>query len=122
MNNAVHQLLTRLEEVSAKAVDATDIVPRDGLDTAVASSLIEERGALIAELNDVLRAAEPVSYIEWNRLVVVQYQGNRIQANLLRFRSQAVLALAGNARAQAFIERLSGAISERPKEHLSESA
>jgi hypothetical protein len=122
MSNAVGRLLTHLEEVTAKAFDATDTARHDTLDPERALALIEERGVLIAELNDALRTAEPVSYTEWNRFVIMQYQGNGIQANLLGLRSQAVLALADNARAQAFIERLTGAVWQGPEEHLSETA
>jgi hypothetical protein len=122
MNKTVDEMLTTLEEVSAKVVDATDITQRDTLDASLTIPLIEKRGALIAELNNVLRTSEPLSYSEWNRLVIVHYQGNRIQANLLGLRSQAVVALADNARAQAFIERLTGAVGERRKEQVSETA
>jgi hypothetical protein len=120
MSNVVDEVLTRLEEVSARAFQATGAASHEGLEPSVVIPLIEERGATIAELNNVLETVGPLSYSEWNRLAIVHFQGNRIQANLLSLRSQLVLAAADTARAQAFIERLAGAVGEQRQEDLSE--
>jgi len=115
------ELLTRLEDVSARAVEITG-TNTEPFDCAAALPLIEERDALLTELNDVLQTSQTLSYIEWNRLVIIHFQGNRILENLLGFRSQAAVAWADNARAQAFIQRVSGTVGQPWAEHLSETA
>jgi hypothetical protein len=102
MNTEIEELLIRLEQVSTEAADSFN---------PLLSDAIEERRKLIEKLQPVLASHAPLSYSEWNRLVVIHHQGSRIQANLERIRSQMALELGGNARGRLFLERVTSLIT-----------
>lgn len=100
MSTQIEELLVRLEEVNAQAVDCSDPVQ--------VLELVRKRGELIRQLKPVLAAAAPVSYTEWNRLVVIHHQGNRIFENLIQVRARVALEIGANASGRLFLERMTG--------------
>jgi hypothetical protein len=102
MNTELEDLLSRLEQVSAEAAESSN---------PLLAGAIEERGKLIEQIQPVLASHVPLSYSEWNRLVIVHHQGSRIQENLENIRNQVVLELGGNTRGRLFLERVTSMIS-----------
>lgn len=112
--NELEDLLTRLEEVSARADEVCDpeLVETANIDQVV--ELIKARGELIGQLQRLLASHSPVSFMEWNRLVVIHRQGTRLQENSQRVRSQVVRALAANSSGRVFLERVTGMLTPAP--------
>jgi hypothetical protein len=111
MKMRIEEILTRLEEWSAQAVDISDPLLQDRVDTTQVCELIQRRGELIEQLQPVLAANAPVSYLEWNRIVVVHHQGSRIQENLGKVRIQLALELGANSNGRMFLERVTSLIA-----------
>jgi hypothetical protein len=111
MKTEIEDLLTRLEELSAEAVDRSDPAQENGVDTLQVRALLQERGRLIEELQPVLAANAPVSYLEWNRIVIIHHQGSRIQENLVQTRNQVALDLRVNSSGRVFLDRVSSMIA-----------
>ena len=103
-------VLGSLESVTAKAVQITDPSLNEVVDTIEALDLVEERGTLLRGLKEVLSQVPQLTYIEWNRLVIVQFQGTRIEANLNLVRSTLAAQLSGNAQDRALLARMTGAV------------
>jgi len=122
MTGSIESLLDRLEKISADAVAATDPA-RSTADAPIGAELIEERGKLIEEFRVALgNISMPLSYTDWNRLVIVHHQGVRIHDNLQRTRSELVAQLTANCREQAFLECVAGMVEPSHHGGLIESA
>jgi hypothetical protein len=117
MNEIVDQLLTQLEELSARAVDFAG----EG-NTVAAADVIAERGTAIERLKLAIASSEPLSYTDWNRLVVIHCQGNRIHANLQTAREQIASEVVECARENAFLECVGGVVEQTGSSQLNESA
>lgn len=118
MTDTLNNLLSELEELSAKAVDQATAGELEA-----AAHTIFQRSAAVVGLQRVLAAAEPVSYTEWNRLAVIHFQGNRIHDMLLAARGQLAAELVESTRGQALLECVSGVVGEStPPARLSEHA
>jgi hypothetical protein len=111
MSTHIEELLTRLEEVNTRAVDSSDPALHQAVNTFQVLEIIEERGRLIEELQPVLAAHAPVSYVEWNRLVVVHHQGSLLLENLRQVRSRLALELGANNNSRLFLERVTGMLA-----------
>lgn len=101
MSNTV-ALIEQLENISVQAIDAGTQDPVRAL------GLIQRRGVLIRKLSQELPAAETVSYEEWNRLVIVHAQGNRLHAMLCSVREELARQASVYAREQALMDTLAG--------------
>ena len=108
MSKELEQLLTRLEELSAQAVDCSDPSLHERVDTLQIQNLVRERGELIQQLPPVLAAQGPVSYVEWNRIVIIHHQGSRIHENIERARNRLVVELSVNCSGRVFLDRMTG--------------
>lgn len=109
MSAIVEHLLTRLEEISAEAVRATDPAASDSETAGDGGKIIRERGLLIEQLNQALAAAtDRLGYSEWNRLVVIHHQGTRVRHNLEARRNEIAMALNVSARGRAFLDCVTG--------------
>jgi hypothetical protein len=114
MDTLMEELLTRLEEVNSRAVDSSDPALHEVVNTVQVLELIRERGLLIEQLKPELAARAPVSYIEWNRLVIIHHQGARILENLKQVRSQVALELGANSSGRVFLQRVTSLLSPMP--------
>ena len=81
------------------------------MNTVQVLELIQQRRKLIEQLQPLLIARSPVSYMEWNRLVVINHQGARIQENLSSTRNRVARELAGNASGRMFLDRVTSMIA-----------
>lgn len=106
MSTQLEELLSRLEELSTQAVDSSDPALHPSVDTVGILEFIRERGSLIEQLRPVLAAHSPVSYVEWNRLIVIHHQGARILENVNHVRSRVAFELGSNASGRHFLERV----------------
>ena len=122
MSASIHELLSRLEDVSAEAVNITDLALNPVVDTVTALNKIVERGELIQQLHTELAAAGPLSYTDFNRLVIIHYQGSRADENLKLTRSQLAGQLSSNTRERAFLDCLTGGLETPRKTCLSDNA
>ena len=114
MSASIHELLGRLEDVSAEAVNITDLALNPVVDAVAALDKITERGELVQQLNTELAVAGPLSYADFNRLVIIHYQGSRADENLKMTRSQLAGELSANTRERAFLDCLTGGL-ETPR-------
>ena len=111
MNPDIEALLTHLEEVSARAAESSHPLLNADMDTVQVLKLIQQRRKLIEQLQPLLAVHAPLSYIEWNRLMVIHHQGSRIQENLAITRNRLALELAGNAQGRMFLDRVKSMIA-----------
>ena len=118
MDVPIEELLTRLETVSADAVTAADPTA-SAADAERVSGLIAQRGRLIEAFQAAVSAnAAPLSYTDWNRLVIVHHQGVRAFQNLQRKRSELASELAANSRERAFLECITGMVDRPPASQI----
>lgn len=115
MNTSIDGLLSRLEDLTAEAVKVTNPALNESVDTIAALELIGQRGALINQLNTALSSpAEPLSYADFNRLIVIHFQGRQAESNLIHHRNQLANLLSTNTRERALLDRITG-IVETPR-------
>lgn len=114
MNTQIEELLTRLEEVNSEAADRSDPALHQKVDTVQVLELVRERGKLLDQLKPVLAAHAPVSYMEWNRLVVIHHQGTRILENLHQVRMRVASELGANASGRVFLDRMNSLLAPVP--------
>jgi hypothetical protein len=118
VNTSVDGLLSRLEDLTAEAAKATNPALHELVDTLAALELIGRRGALINELSSALSSfIEPLSYTDYNRLIVIHFQGRQAESNLISYRNQLANLLSTNTRERTLLDRITG-IVETP--HLPE--
>ena len=98
-------LLRDLEEVTEQAFLLTLADSCSDADFSRCLSHIEKRSALIRRLGSV---AGPLSYTDYNRLVIIGFQGQRLQENLMRLRMQLAAAVAANRQQSTYAERVLG--------------
>lgn len=104
----MQDLLNRLEDVSAQAVERSDPGLQDEDNAVPVRDLIQQREKLIGQLQPLLDANTPVSYQEWNRIVAIHHQGARIQNNLRQIRDRLALEMSASCTGHAFLERITG--------------
>jgi hypothetical protein len=117
MSTPIHKLLTELEDLSARAiadVEAGELI--------AAADSIRLRGEALARLDDALAAAGPVSYEEWNRLVVIHFQGNRALQLLTVAKEQLSAEAVESSREQALLQCVAGVVLESTTASVSETA
>ena len=115
MNTLVEGLLGRLEDLTAEAVKATNPALPEAVDPIAALELIGRRGALINELKSALSLpAEPLSYTDFNRLVVIHFQGRQAESHLINYRNQLADLLSTNTRERTLFDRITGMV-EAPR-------
>jgi hypothetical protein len=100
-------LLSRLEEISSDLLGRLDssadtFASPDGI-----GALIEERGVLIHQLAKHMDGAT-ATYVEWNRMVVIQDAGGRIGAGLREARRQLMSQASVSGRDRAFLDCVNG--------------
>jgi hypothetical protein len=115
MNTEIDELLTRLEQLNCQAMDGSDPALQQSVDAVQVLELIRERGKLIEQLKPALAAHSPVSYVEWNRLVVIHRAGARILENLMTVRSRVASEIGSNASGRVFLERVTGLLAPVPE-------
>jgi hypothetical protein len=117
MEMEINELLGRLEELSSaltRTVDAAAGVESDG-DTV--AGLLVQRGQAIEELTRAIAARGPLTYIEFNRMAVIHYQGNQAAIGLKQIRDEMDAALASTTRKQAFANRIAGTLDSHQPLH-----
>jgi hypothetical protein len=102
----VDELLTELERLSAHALELADAG-----DTVQAAGVVLERGQALQRLQSI---REPLSYADWDRLVVIHYQGNRIATSLQAVRVHIAREFLDSMREHAFLECMSSVIESDP--------
>lgn len=113
--DSIDGLLTELEELSAKALQETEA---GNLTSAMHT--IAQRGVAVGQLPTALAAAAPVTYVEWNRIAVIHFQGNRIQASLQAVRQRFAGERVQTAREQALLECVTGVVGKGSRRQLDE--
>ncbi len=119
---SIDKLLSRLENVSTEAVRITDPVLDATPDSVVAFEKISERGVLLQQLCTELGAAGPLSYPDFNRLVVIHYQGSRAEENLRLMRNQLAGRLSSHTRERAYLDCITAGLNAPPVTRLTNSA
>jgi hypothetical protein len=115
MSASVEGLLSRLEDLTAEAVKATNPALPEAVDAIAALALIGQRGALISELKSALSSpAEPLSYTDFNRLIVIHFQGRQTESHLIDYRNQLANLLSTNSRERTLFDRITGMV-ETPR-------
>jgi hypothetical protein len=112
-------LLRDLEEVTEQALSLTRAEACSDADFAHCHSLVEKRSTLIRRLENV---EGPLSYTDYNRLVIIGFQGQRLQENLLRLRMQLAAAVAANRQQSAYAKRVLGCFPAEIQSKRSETA
>lgn len=115
MNTEIDELLTRVEELTTLAMDSSDPVLQQSVDMVQVLQLIRERGKLLDQIKPMLRSHAPVSYVEWNRLVVIHRAGARILENLSQARSRVTSEIAANSSGRLFFARVTGLLAQVPE-------
>ena len=110
MSPLIDSLLPQLESVTARIFEMTEAALSAGDNIVQISDLVSERGLLVKQLDDLLAKNSPLSYSDWNRLVVIHNQGQRIEMNLQSTRGRIVNQIAMNARGQAFLNCVAGVV------------
>ena len=114
-------LLKDLEDVTEQAFKLGGTETSLEADFAQCLSLLERRNMLIRRLSG--GAAEfALSYTDYNRLVIVGFQGQRLQENLLRLRMQLAAAVAANRQQSTYAERVLGCFPTETRAQHSETA
>ena len=118
MSDSLNDLLTSLEELTANAFSLTASTPDRNADFERSLELIQQRSVLIRELSEKLCGIE-LSYTDFNRLVIISFQGQRLQEQMidLRARLASSTSLAANRQQRNYAERL---LSCLPSEALSQ--
>jgi hypothetical protein len=119
---SIDTLLSQLESVSAEAVSITDPAVNETPDSVAALEKISERGVLVQQLHTELAAAGPLSYADFNRLVVIHYQGSRVEENLKLTRNQLAGQLSSNTRERAYLDCITGGLNVPRATRLTNSA
>ena len=97
MPDSLNDLLANLEEVTANALSLADFT--EGRD------LIQRRSVLIRQLSEKLRGVA-LSYTDFNRLVIISFQGQRLQEQMIDLRVRLGTSLAANRQQRNYAERL----------------
>lgn len=98
------ELLTELERLSAQALQLAD-----SEDTENAAEIVGQRGETIQRLTGI---TETFSYTDWNRLVIIHHQGNRIAASLQAARARIAHEFLDSVGGHALLECMSGVLEE----------
>jgi hypothetical protein len=107
------ELLTELERLGAQAFELAEAG-----DTVQAATVVALRAKAVERLQ-LLKG--PLSYTDWNRLVVIHCQGNRIAASLQAARVRIASEFLDSMREHALLECMSGVLeSEAPVLQLNE--
>ncbi len=109
MPDRLGELLTSLEEVTVKALELSEPGLGLGADLAETLVLIHQRDALIRQLCDMLPGRD-LSYQDYNRTLVLSYQGQRLQNQLIDVRTQLATSLAVTLHQRAYAERVTGTV------------
>jgi len=104
--STVDHLLTELEQLSARALELADAG-----DTMEAATVVARRGEAVERLQ---KLSEPLSYPDWNRLVVIHYQGNQLAASLTSARRRIAAEFLETAREDAFLGCIGGVVDTEP--------
>jgi hypothetical protein len=118
---SINDLLTRLESVSMEAMKMTDPTANEVVDTIASDNKIQERGILVDQLNAELAAAGPLSYTDFNRLIIIHYQGSRTEENVQLARNQLAGELSLNTRGRAFLDCIAGGLEAPQTTRLTDS-
>jgi hypothetical protein len=122
MSAPLDDLLNQLEQISAEAVKITDPSLNEAVNSIAALETIRQRGDLVQQLNTELTVAEPLSYTDFNRLVIIHYQGSRVEQNLQLTRQQLVSRLASGTRERAYLDCLTSGLDTPRTTRLTNSA
>jgi hypothetical protein len=121
-NRLLDDILSRLENVSTEAVRITDPALNETPDSVAAFEKISERGVLVQQLQAELGAAGPLSYPDFNRLVVIHHQGSRAEENLRLTRNQLAGRLSVHTRERAYLDCITGGLNVPPATRLTNTA
>ena len=107
---AVQLLIDELE-------DLTESIVRKGCepgkcDTKELLADLQQRTALIGQLSEALRSSPPLSYPEYNRLIIIQAQGQKIQASLEQMRGLIAAEMSGFGRDRMYADRLASQLPD----------
>ena len=119
---SIDELFSQLENVSAEAVRITDPALNEMAGSIAAFEKISERGVLLQQLHAEIETAGPLSYTDFNRLVVIHYQGSRAEENLRLTRNQLAGRLSAHTRERAYLDCITGGLNVPPATCLTNSA
>jgi hypothetical protein len=110
MNSGIEDLLAQLETVSTELTEMTERSLAGADNLLEVLDLLSHRGSLVERVSSLLAQSAPVSYSEWNRLVIIHYQGQRIDTNLSTKRADILSQLTANAQGQTFLNRMTSLV------------
>jgi hypothetical protein len=109
-------LLSQLEQISLEILSQLTPSADAFASPEALTALIEKRGALIHQLVKHVDDAT-ATYVEWNRMVVIQHAGGQIDAVLREARKQLTSQASVSGRDRAFLDCVNGVFTAP---HLSE--
>lgn len=108
------QLLHDLETVGTSLIHLLSSLSEGIPSEAALLSLLSERGELIGVLTKHMEGVT-ATYVEWNRMVVIQHQGLQIEVNLRAARQRLVTQASAQDRNRAYLDCVTGVCnSEEP--------
>lgn len=112
----IEELLRELEHCTEAALAEA----RSG-NVLDASKTIEYRGDVVRRLTGILPAST-LSYQDWNRLVIVHFQGNQLADAINQARMEAAARLVEMSRQQALLDCMAGVCPSSSSGQISETA
>ena len=112
MPDRFEELLPQLERLTASILKES--AAPDNYDPEHLNASLEQRSALVRQLSDCVTSSPPVSYTEYNRLVIVHFQGGQIEANLRNMRRGIATELSCGARDRRYADRIAGQFPPTP--------
>lgn len=104
MADSLDEILDALERLTGSLL--TDSAGAGKCDLADVAGCLQQRATLLRQLSACLAASPPVNYTDYNRLVIVHFQGGQIEANLRKIRSGIAADLSCGARDRLYAERI----------------
>ena len=105
MPDSLNDLLASLEEVTTNALSLTASAPDRNAGFEQSLDLIQRRSVLIRQLSEKLRGIE-LSYTDFNRLVIISFQGRRLQEQMIDLRVRLATSMTANMQQRNYAERL----------------
>lgn len=117
MSPELDQLLIELEKLSARAIEEVQ-----AHDLTAAAQTVRLRGQALSRLQLELAHTQAISYEEWNRLVVIHFQGNRIGEGFMQARQRLAAQLVETSRDQALLNCVAGIVKRKVTPQIREIA
>lgn len=106
-SEALEELLLHLEQASSEILSNLNPSAQDCVQHEDVLERIKARGKLIEQLAHQIGGVT-VTYVEWNRMVVIHRQGMQIEASLRQSKQGLIAQTSTSGRNRAFLDCVSG--------------